>query len=94
MATQEILKDVHFPICGIDVSQSFDQQPNRPLPSGTGYARTTPSGTNVRSYEPGTGRARGGSRPGLVKYVPVAPVSGWVLQDISIVVSTKGTAVS
>lgn len=81
---QETLQDLHFPLCGVDVSQSFDQQPVRPMPVGTGYAKTTPVGKNVRAYEPGTGRARGGSRPGLVKYIGVALPTAAAIQHVGI----------
>ncbi len=60
--------DLRFPIAGIDVANGYDRQPTRPAPGG-GYARTAAEGVNVRSFEPGTGRARGGSRPGLAKYI-------------------------
>ncbi len=59
--------DLHFPFAGIDVSQGVGKQPNRPSAQGK-YARTTADAENVRAYDV-DGRARGGSRPGLVKYL-------------------------
>jgi hypothetical protein len=60
---KEQMKDMTFPVAGIDVSMAFVQQ--RP--------QTTPSGLNVRAYEPGTNRARGGQRSGLSKFVGAQP---------------------
>lgn len=84
-----ILKDLHFPKAGIDLSMSFDKQPNRPVGTNGEYARTTPVGNNVRGYEPATNRMRGGSRTGLAKYVP-AQVSGlvWIVQELALVVGS------
>lgn len=48
-----------FPAKGVDRSTSYeDQRPG-----------TTPVATNVRFYEPMTDRARGGSRPGLTRFI-------------------------
>lgn len=51
--------DAEFPSRGIDVGQAYGMQ----------RVGTTPVGVNVRTYEPSTDRARGGSRPGLSKYI-------------------------
>jgi hypothetical protein len=56
---QPVYIDVQFPLGGVDQSQAFDTQPGR----------TTPEAVNVRTFEPTTDRARGGSRPGIVKYI-------------------------
>lgn len=48
-----------FPLSGIDTSTAFHAQ--RP--------GTCVDGLNVRSFEPSTDRARGGSRPGLAKFL-------------------------
>lgn len=48
-----------FPTLGIDVDTEFNQQP----------PATTPDAVNVVGFEPGSGRDRGGSRPGHVRYV-------------------------
>src|SRR5260370_11707528 len=58
--TGEALTEMPFPLQGIDVSTEYELQP----------ADTTPTGLNVRGYEPGTMRARGGSPPGILQYVP------------------------
>jgi len=50
---------VTFPVAGIDTSNPASQQ----LPG------TCADALNVRSYEPGTDRERGGSRQGIQKYV-------------------------
>lgn len=63
--------DLHFPSAGVDVSLAFSRQPNRPAAHGK-YARTTPLGRNVRTFD-SLGRARGGMRPGLEKYVEARP---------------------
>lgn len=51
--------DLPFPLRGIDVSVPLGLQPKL----------TTPIGENVRGFEPITGRGRGGSRPGLSRYI-------------------------
>jgi len=62
---------LHFPAGGLDLTQPFDRQVPRPMSNGM-YVRTTLLGQNVRGYEPGTSRMRGGQRPGLAKYVKSA----------------------
>lgn len=61
MGEQELL----FPTKGLDLSLEFDRQPE----DTTVYAR------NVRTQDPIEFRDRGGSRPGLSKYVATAPGS-------------------
>lgn len=79
--------DLHFPFAGMDVSQSFGKQPNRPAVQGQ-YARTTPLGINVRTFD-SQARARGGSRPGLVKYVSTQPGDvGYITQELTTLVTT------
>lgn len=85
---KELLKDLHFPKAGVDVSQAAGKQPNRPVADGT-YARTTPSAVNVRAWQPSTNRARGGSRPGLSKWVPLQVAgTSWVVQHLELLVGT------
>lgn len=86
---REVLQDLHFPSAGIDLSAAFGAQPNRQAYESK-YARTTPAGVNVRSFEPALDRNRGGSRPGLAKYL-AAQVQGstWVVQNLSVLVSTS-----
>lgn len=69
-------KDVKFPAAGIDTSLEFDMQRDK----------TTREGENVRLFEPGTGRARGGSRPGHVRYKE-GQVSGTnLIQHLAVIV--------
>lgn len=85
----DVEKDLHFPAAGVDLTRAFWRQPNRPVgPQNTLYARTTPRGLNVRGYGPSDGRLRGGSRPGLSKYVAAAPVAGWLIQDLRTLVTS------
>lgn len=51
---------VDFPMLGLDETRAFQKQ-------RTG---TTPDASNVCGFDPGTDRARGGSREGISKYVP------------------------
>src|SRR5260370_1279695 len=75
--TGEALTEMPFPLQGIDVSTEYELQP----------AVTTPTGLNVRGYEPGTMRARGGSRPGILQYVPQqGPAGAHPLQPLNYVV--------
>jgi len=80
----ESLADFPFPLRGLDVSTEFELQPDE----------TTPTGLNVRSYEPGTQRGRGGSRPGLVRYVPLQVSDTHLIQDLDFVVSSAESALS
>lgn len=79
----EQIVDVPFPVNGVSRQQGFDTQ--RPL--------TTYSGVNVRTFEPLTDRARGGSRTGLAKFVAgQVPAGAHLLQDLAVVVKTDTTA--
>lgn len=71
--------DMAFPVRGIDLSSAYDLQ--RP--------GTTPLAQNVRGYEPGTDRLRGGSRAGLVKHVPATVTGAYVVQDLNMIVGTS-----
>jgi hypothetical protein len=53
------LIDLPFPVRGMNAEDAF----------GTQVPGTTPLGVNVRLFEPSTDRARGGSRPGLIRLV-------------------------
>lgn len=72
-AVPETTQEVRFPLGGIDRTPGF----GRPSTQQTqvGMARTTQIGVNVRSFEPVTGRGRGGQRPGLADYIE-GPVNG------------------
>lgn len=84
-AMNEFPMDLSFPRAGIDLSHAFGLQLPRPMPGGE-YARTTPSGVNVRTFEPETNRGRGAARCGLSKFIPQAVVSGWIIQELAVVV--------
>lgn len=58
-AVPDQFSDVAFPVMGTEVTSEYQQQRDA----------TTHSGVNVRSFEMLTGRCRGGSRPGLVKFL-------------------------
>jgi hypothetical protein len=79
--------DLSFPRAGIDLSHAFGLQLPRPMPNGE-YARTTPLGVNVRTFEPASNRGRGAARCGLSKFIPTAVVSGWVVQELATIVGT------
>src|SRR5258708_4052448 len=72
--------DITFPIQGIDVSAALMLQ--RP--------KTTPVGNNVRAFEPGTNRARGGSRPGVQKYIQTRVAGTFNIQGIDTLVDMTG----
>jgi hypothetical protein len=94
MPEQEVLKEMKFPLAGIDLSQAFYNQQPRPVYTGQ-YARSTPVALNVRGYEPGTGRARGGSRPGLAKWIPeLVPPGQWIVQCLAVVTINDPSAVA
>jgi hypothetical protein len=64
---QEIYLDVKFAIAGLETSFVFDRQPGRNTRYGP--AQTTAEAVNVRAFEARTDRCRGGSRPGLSRYI-------------------------
>lgn len=86
----EVMVDVHFPLAGIDESQPFYDQRPRQVREGL-YARSTPEASNVVGFEPSTDRARGGSRPGLVRQRNDRPAD-FVIQDLTWI-STSGSTV-
>lgn len=87
---EESFSDMKFPLAGIDLSAGFGMQKPRPMASGD-YGGTTPIGQNVRAYEPGTARARGGQRPGLKKYITTQVNGTALIQDIDVVVGVGYT---
>lgn len=74
--------DLPFPTSGLNTSTDFAEQ----VPG------TTPSGTNVRGYEPNTDRNRGGSRPGLVKYLDAQANGVSVIQHLNVIVDPQAGA--
>ncbi len=87
MPANETPTDLHFPKGGIDVSQAARKQPWRPGPTGPmgepTRIYTCSIGRNVRSFDPITRRRRGGSRPGLKKYVKAPVVRDWIVQELT-----------
>jgi hypothetical protein len=80
----ETLSEMLFPLNGTDVAHPFDGQP----------AGTTAAGLNVRAFEMLTQRARGGSRPGLVRYIN-STVSGFnKIQHLTYIVDPQAEALA
>jgi len=71
-----------FPLNGLDLTTEFELQ--RP--------GTTPVGKNVRAYEALTQRGRGGSRPGLVKYLPQQVSGPHLIQHLNYLVDPSADA--
>lgn len=70
-----------FPVAGIDRQEEFQEQP----------ALTTPVAKNVRAFEPSSDRGRGGSRPGISKYLTDQLPSGSnVIQHLKVIVDPQG----
>lgn len=92
MPSPDITTDLHFPKAGLDISQPYGRQPNRAVANGE-YARTTPRAVNVRGYEPGTNRTRGGQRAGIRKYVD-QQVAGeeFIIQHLNTIVTVNSGA--
>ncbi|HVL15854.1 MAG TPA: hypothetical protein VM529_25000 [Gemmata sp.] len=81
--------DVHFPKAGMDRSCPSGRQPARAVGEAKEYARTSWFGKNVRAFDVGVNRMRGGSRAGFSKLID-ARVNGvsWVVQDLYPLVGT------
>lgn len=69
-------KDLVFPKSGIDLAHEFDTQRNE----------STREANNVRYYEPGTGRARGGARPGLGRFIQTTVNGVHLVQHLALIV--------
>lgn len=78
----ETFQDLRFPTKGVDQSHGYGMQP----------MGTTILGTNVRAYDPRTGRLRGGSRPGLKLFVGAQLPTGGVIQNLAAVVDVRSAA--
>lgn len=83
---REKYKNIEFPQLGLDTSlPAFDQRPN-----------TSPLATNVRAYDAGTDRLRGGSRAGLTPFLGIgstSQVSGFsLIQSLSCIVYASQAA--
>lgn len=77
---REQFYEMSFPLAGIDLSNAYSRQLPRQLPDGR-FARSTRSAVNVRGFPYGD-RSRGGSRPGLGKYVSSPVVADWIIQEL------------
>lgn len=80
MPDQEGFRDLSFPLKGLNISTEFELQP----------PGTTPEGVNVRAYEPAELRGRGGSRPGLIRYIPEQLATGLEIQHLAVIVTQHG----
>lgn len=78
----DVEKDIHMPLCGIDLSRGFERQSVRQTASGK-YARTTPTGINVRAYDSFLERYRGGSRSGLSRLIDVQVSGAKLIQGLA-----------
>ncbi len=84
--------DMSFPQAGISSLKAFSDATPAQMPNGE-YGRTAQDGTNVRTFEALTQRGRGGSRPGIEKYVTQALVADWIVQEINTIVIVDPSAV-
>ncbi len=80
----DVQAETLFPFNGIDVSSEFETQP-----SGT-----TVDAVNVRAFEPSTLRLRGGSRPGLSRYINQQVSGENLIQHVAFVVRTDTNALT
>lgn len=86
--------DLHAPAAGIDTSRAFSNQPNRPVFDGS-YKRTCVDSQNVRAFDGKLNRMRGGSRPGLARYVDAIPGgTEWIIQCLGAVTISNPDAES
>ncbi len=88
MANPDTFTDMHFPRAGIDLSSAFMRQPNKAVDHKSDYARTCPVGVNVRGFDAIGQRGRGGSRPGLRKYIAQVVVADWIIQELALLVGS------
>lgn len=79
--------EIRFPLGGIDLSMGYTMQ--RP--------GTTPVAINVRGYDSGTNRLRGGTRPGLTPFFgkgSTSQVAGFhLIQSLTCIVWVSPSAV-
>lgn len=69
--------DLPFPLAGLDVHTSLAYQPGG----------TAAEGVNVRVVDPDARRSRGGSRPGLSKWIPQQiPEGAELIQHLNVIV--------
>ena len=85
MKRTEEFSDASFPKAGLNLVCPFGDQFVQKSPLDGQYIKSTPVGQNVRGYDPALGRLRGGSRPGLRKYI-TAQLAGlrWIVQELQL----------
>lgn len=85
MPTKEKYLAMDFPLKGLDLNDEFEEQP----------PGTTAVGNNVRAREILQQRVRGGSRPGLVKYIPQQiPEGTTLIQHLDVIVDPSEAALT
>lgn len=75
---------LEFPLAGMNVHRPFEDNTPVKLPWGD-FGWHTIDGENVQNFETESGRGRGGSRPGLIKYITPAAGNGTFFQDLNVV---------
>ena len=73
-----------FPVKGVEATCEYGRQPED----------TTASGANVRAFEPGSDRGRGGSRCGLTKFVAGTVNGDFPVQHLAILVDPQAPALN
>ncbi len=76
--------DIPFTVEGVETTHAFMRQ----------RQGTTPDALNIRAFEPGTGRARGGARPGTKKYFATAITGAPSIQEVTHIVTSGGIPIS
>jgi hypothetical protein len=82
-SVQDDMTDVMFPYSGVELTH----------PSLMGRPDSTPLAENVRTFEQLTGRGRGGSRPGIDKFIDEQVSGENGIQHLGFVVTTDGELV-
>lgn len=77
MVDTDIYGELAFPLEGVNIVRSFEKQ--RP--------GTTAGSLNVRAFDNLTGRARGSSRSGIVRYLPYQPIGSYPIQDLNYLIT-------
>lgn len=78
----DIPLDLQFPLLGVDDERAYGRQ----------RSGTTADALNVRVFEPGTNRARGGQRPGLSRFFDAQVVGEYPIQCIDHLVTNEVVA--
>lgn len=81
MPSDERFLEWTYPVAGIDRQEEFQEQP----------ALTTAVAKNVRAFESLSDRGRGGSRPGISKYLAdTVPSGAHLIQHLKVIVDPQG----